>query len=136
MVKKDTKFKKGQSGNPKGRSKNSGKIANLRALLEPFAPELVAKAKELALDGDTVALRLCLERLVPAIKVKDDHLVIKGLKGDASLTEQGQAIIDSLAKGEVTPSEAASLMNSIASQARILEIEDLEKRVKALEGRQ
>ena len=41
------------------------RVAKLRKLLEPHASDLVTKAVELALAGDTMALRLCLERLLP-----------------------------------------------------------------------
>jgi hypothetical protein len=133
MPRSKTQWKKGQSGNPKGRANGTGKIAQLRALLEPHAEELVQKARDMAMDGDSTALRLCLERLVPAIKIKDEPVSIEGLKGDASLVEQGQAVIDALSVGEVSPGEAASVMQSIASQARIIEVDDLEKRVSELE---
>jgi len=131
---KDTKFKPGVSGNPAGRSKNSGKIAKLRALLDPHAEDLVEKVKSMALEGDTTALRLCLERLVPPIKIKDEPVSVTGLDGNKGLVEQGQAVIDALASSEITPSEAATLMQTVASQARILEVDELERRITALEN--
>ena len=133
MTGSKTRWKKGQSGNPKGRAKGSGKIAQLRAMLEPHAEELVQKARDMAMEGDSTALRLCLERLVPAIKIKDEPVSVDGLKGNASLVEQGQSVIDALSTGEISPGEATSVMQSIASQARIIEVDDLEKRVTKLE---
>jgi Family of unknown function (DUF5681) len=65
-------FRKGQSGNPAGRPKGiQDKRVNLRKLLEPHAEALVEKAVALALEGDTTALRLCLERLVPAYRAQE-----------------------------------------------------------------
>lgn len=133
MSKKDTRFKPGQSGNPNGRPKGASRIAELRQLLDPDAEALVNKAKELALAGDVTALRLCLERLVPVIKIKDEPIRIDGLDGAIGLTEQGQAVINALAAGEISPGEAVTVMQTIANQARILEIDDLEKRVSQLE---
>jgi polyhydroxyalkanoate synthesis regulator phasin len=40
-----------------------------------------------------------------------------------------------VANGEITPSEASSLMNAISSQARIIEVDELERRVSELENR-
>lgn len=133
---KGAKFQPGQSGNPKGRPPGTGKTAKLRALLEPDAPKLVQKARELALEGDTAALRLCIERLIPPLKTRDEAVTVNGLRGDQSLTEQGSAIVNALAAGQVTPSEAASLMQTVTAQARIIEIEDLAARIERLEKQQ
>ncbi len=135
MAKSSTSWKKGQTGNPGGKKKGTGKVSQLRALLDPHAEDLVNKAKNMALEGDMTALRLCLERLVPPIKIKDEPVTVEGLDGSKALVEQGQAIINALAKGEVTPSEAATLMQSVSSQTRIMEGDELERRITALESK-
>ena len=60
-------FEKGRSGNPTGRPRGSTNRATKSAavMLDGEAEALTRKAVELALAGDTVALRLCLERLLP-----------------------------------------------------------------------
>ena len=85
------------------------------------------------MGGDTTALRICLERLVPPVRIKDEPVIVKGLDKATSLVEQGQAVINALATGEVSPSEGATLMSSVANQARIIEIDEIEKRLAALE---
>ena len=73
MAKEKTQFKPGQSGNPKGRPPGrKGKNTAIRELLDPHKKDLVEKAVDLAMAGDTTALRLCLERLYPPIKATDD----------------------------------------------------------------
>ena len=134
MGKEKTQFKPGESGNPKGRPKGSNDLAKLRGLLTPSVPELVEKAKALALDGDVAALRLCLERVLPPLKAKDEPIEIEALKGSQRLTEQGAAVINAMANGEISPSEASLLMKAVSDQARIIEIDELEKRVVVLEG--
>jgi hypothetical protein len=60
-------FKKGVSGNPAGKppgSRNRTTLA-VQALLDGEAERLTRKCVELALQGDSTALRLCMERLVP-----------------------------------------------------------------------
>jgi len=63
-------WKPGQSGNPAGRPKGARSKTTLavEALLEGQAEALTQKAIEKALEGDGVALRLCLERIAPAAK--------------------------------------------------------------------
>lgn len=61
-----TVFKPGISGNPLGRPKGSlNKHTQLANLMEDHAEALISKTVELALCGDPVALRLCIERLIP-----------------------------------------------------------------------
>ncbi|WP_434108015.1 DUF5681 domain-containing protein [Paraburkholderia caffeinilytica] len=128
------RFKKGESGNPAGKPRGAkDKRTELRELLQPHAAKLVEKAVELALSGDTTALRICLERCMPAIKTKDAPISISGLTG--SLAEQGQAVLSAMAGGEITPDEANSVLAAIAAQVRIVEVDELEKRIAALEGR-
>lgn len=62
-------FQPGQSGNPNGRPKGIiDKRAELRGLLESHAEEIVEKLIENAKAGDSTALRLCVERLIPRVK--------------------------------------------------------------------
>ena len=125
-------FRKGESGNPQGRPKGlPDRRTKLRGLLEPHAQELVAKAVELAKAGDTTALRLCLECLIPPIKAKDEHVAVAGLTG--TLSQQGDAVLASMRKGRVTPDEAATVLQALAAQARITEFDDLEGRIRQLE---
>src|SRR4051812_32310521 len=59
-------FQPGQSGNPAGKPKGTRHRVTMLAelLLDREAEVLVRKAIELALADDTVALRLCMERIM------------------------------------------------------------------------
>ena len=127
------RFKPGQSGNPKGRpAGRPDKRTKLRGFLEPHAQELIEKAVELAKNGDTTAPRLCLERLIPPMKATDSPVKLDGVGG--TLSDQGAAIISAMGTGKITPDQAAKLLQTIAAQARVVEVDELEKRVSALEA--
>ena len=128
------KFKSGQSGNPAGKPIGAkDKRTALRGLLQPHATDLVAKAVELALAGDTTALRICIDRIIPTIKAKDSPVSLRGLTG--SLADQGRVVLEAMAAGELTPDEANAVMGTISAQVRIVEADELEKRIAALEER-
>lgn len=122
----------GESGNPAGRPQGSGTSAQLRSLLETKAPELMGKAIELALAGDTTALRICLERVVPALKAMDAPLDL-GQLGEGELTARGNAVLAALGNGGLTPEQAASAIRTLATYAEISVLGELEKRIAKLE---
>lgn len=129
---KRTSWNQGQSGNPKGRPRGiKDKRTALRALLEPYSGPLVQKTVALALEGDTTALRLCLERLIPPVKSKDEPVTLEDV--GSTLTEQGQGVLRSMLAGRITPDEAGALMQAISAQARVVQVEELNERVDALE---
>ena len=61
-------FTKGQSGNPAGKPKGARHRATLaaEALLDGEAEALTRKGIELALEGNIFALKICLDRILPA----------------------------------------------------------------------
>ena len=128
------RYKKGQSGNPVGRPRGiKDKRTSIRELLKPHAKDLIDNAVSLALDGNTIALRLCLDRLIPPLKQRDEPITLK-LTG-TTLTENGLSVINALSKGEITPSEANSFLQAIVAQTRITEMDEIEARLIKLEKR-
>ena len=103
----------------------------MRALLEPHAPDLIAKAVEMAKGGDATALRICLDRLIPPAKASDDPVSLPGL-GD-SLADNSRVVMGLLAEGELTPDEASSILQAMAGQVRVIEATEIEQRIFALE---
>ena len=85
-------FQPGQSGNPAGKPKGARNRATLaaEALLDGEATALTRKAIELALAGDSTALRLCLERLLPARKERLIEFSLPAIVGPGRCTGSHQ----------------------------------------------
>lgn len=129
-----SKYKKGQSGNPSGKPKGAkDKRTKVRQLLEPYSKELVEKAVQMARDGDTTALKLCLDRLMPPLKPIDSPLSVT-MQGD-TVTQKSESVINLLAKGELSPEQATKLLGAMSSHAHIKEMDEFENRLAEIERR-
>jgi len=130
-----SKFKSGQSGNPGGRPKGSLNKATLaaQALLDGEAEALTRKVVDLAKDGHPVALRLCLERLLPPRKDRPINFILPKIKGAEDLVKALGAILEAVAQGEITPGEGQTLTAMLDGYRKGLETADHEARITALE---
>ena len=126
------RWKKGESGNPLGRRPGTGKVAQLRENIAQHLPEIIEKLVIKAKDGDSQAARLLLERVLPPVKPIEQSVKIS-FPVDADLSTQGQSIIQAVADGTLAPSQGSSLLTSLGILARIKEMDELEKRLTALE---
>lgn len=72
-----------------------------------------------------------LDKCLPNLRPVDSPVQIQNV--GETITDQGAAILKAMAAGEITPSEATSLMQAISAQIRVVEADELEKRIKALE---
>ena len=126
-------FRKGQSGNPTGRPAGiRDRRVAMQDLLVPHAPELIAKVVEMAKAGDAAALRICLDRLIPPVKSKDDPVTLPGMTG--SPADNARRVVKAISDGDLTPEEGVSVLQVIANQVRIIEADEIERRVAALEA--
>lgn len=130
---KDTRFKPGQSGNPKGRPRLKITAADLRAKLANDLDLIIDSVVKAALQGDIQAARLVLERVIPAIKPSEQPVQVNMPTG-ATLTEQGRAVLASVAAGELAPTQGAALVAALGKLAQVAEVDELVRRVEALEG--
>ena len=128
-------FQKGQSGNPRGRPVGARHKATLaaEALLDGEAEALTRKAIEAALDGDSVAMRLCLESIFPVRRSRPVQFAIPPLKSAADAGAVMAAIVEAVNAGEISPDEAAELSRLLEIFVNVFEVSDLERRLRVLE---
>ena len=102
--------------------------------LEKDLPKLVAATKEIALRGDVAALRLLLERLIPTKKSESSLVFIENFDEAKTLSEKAILIVGAVADGMVPPDVGANLIAALGSTAKIIETDELMKRVEVLEN--
>jgi len=129
----DGTFKKGVSGNPAGKPRGARHKTTQAALnlLEGESEAITRKAIELALGGDVTALRLCLERIVPALKAVSPKMEIASSSN--TLTGQAQDFITAAANGDISADTATQMISALANVARIEEFENIKHRLESLE---
>ena len=130
-------FPPGVSGNPAGRLPGTRNRATMaaEALLDGEAEALTRRAVELALAGDGMALRLCLERIIPPRRGRPVQLGLPPVRGAADLGGTMAAITNAAGQGAITPGEAAELARVVEIFVRAVEASDFEKRLRQLEER-
>jgi hypothetical protein len=131
-------FVKGQSGNPAGKPKGARHATTMaaEALLDGEAETLTRKAIEVAIAGDGVALRLCLERILPARKSRRVEFHLPTLDTAADLPLAYSAVVAAMSAGELSPDEALIISNVFEGKRKALETVDHEARLAALEKQQ
>lgn len=134
----DTRFKKGQSGNPAGRGKGVGtRGARLKKALEDEADltAVVDKLKELALNGDMTAIKVWLDKVKPSVKPVSLSVEVPMPEG-SSLAEKSEIVTNAILSGGIPVDLGAQLSTVLMNHARIIESHVLEERIAALEEQQ
>ena len=125
-------FAAGNSGRPKG-SRNKVTVA-IESLLKGQAEALTQTAVKKALEGDSMALRLCMERIAPAPKDQPVSFSLPKMHNAMDASEAAGGLITAVSEGELTPIEATRVMGLIDSYRRTLELTEIEERLRALEN--
>ena len=130
-------FEKGRSGNPAGRPRGSRNRATreIQQLLDGESEALTRKVVELALEGNTSALKLCLDRLLAPRRDRTVPLELPPIEGAVGLAGTMAAIVAATGNGEISSAEAGRWARLVDIFLKALEMHDFEQRVEALEKR-
>ncbi|HXH00243.1 MAG TPA: DUF5681 domain-containing protein [Sphingomicrobium sp.] len=126
-------FEPGNPGRPTGARHKVTR--DVEELLASEHEALTRKAIEKALNGDTVALRLCLDRIAPARKDAPISMALPVVKSIADAVDASAAVMEAVALGDATPDEGGRVMALLTAHKGIMEAGDLEARITALEGK-
>jgi hypothetical protein len=138
--KQSGRFRPGVSGNPSGKPKGTRhKVTQLaEKLMQDDAENIVSAVLMAARNGDMTAARLVLDRIIPARRDNPVSFALPEIASAAEAASTLGAILNAVANGELTPSEADQISKLVDIYVRALEANDFEVRLKAIEkkGRQ
>jgi hypothetical protein len=126
-------------GNKLGRgrqrgSRNKATLA-LQEMLGQHAEALVKKCVVMAMQGDTTAMRLCIERLLAPRKQSPVKFKLPPITTIAELAQAQITMLETLSRGQLTPAEVETIGNLFENRRRMMETEDFAARLQALEQR-
>ena len=125
-------FQKGQSGNPAGRPRGSRNRATQLgySLLEKELAMVMNKVIELITAGNTAALKMYLDRIVP---IQRGSCELPPLAKAADSIAAMTAIAEAVANGELAPLEAASVTRVVEVFVKAFELHSFDERLTRLE---
>jgi hypothetical protein len=106
----------------------------MEALLEEGAEQLINKAMTMALAGDTAAMRLCLERILPVRRDRLVHLDLPPIGSAKEISGAMSTILKAIGEGQITPGEGEMIANILATQTNVFVAEELESRLEKVES--
>jgi hypothetical protein len=125
------RWRPGESGNPTGRRPGSGSVQKLRQAIEDSLPEIIKCLADKAKAGDVGAARLLLERVIPALKPVEAPQALQIDRDD--LSGQAKEIVALAASGAISVTQAAQLVAALGTVGKLIEVDELERRIQTLE---
>ena len=126
-----------QPGNKYGRGRPRGsrnKVTSVcQQTLDNHAEALTKKCLVLAFQGNPTAMRLCMERLMPARRQRTLQFKLPPLKTIDNVAAASEAVVNGVARGQLTPVEGQAFSGMLEGRRRTIETEELAQRIRALE---
>lgn len=126
-------FKKGQSGNPKGKPPGPTARSKFRDQVNAALPGIVANLVQQAQNGDMTAASLILNRCIPALRPTSDPTKLV-MPRNGSLSDQGERVLAAAMAGSLAPDEAKSLIDVLTAQSKLIEQSEIAQRLEAIES--
>lgn len=120
-------------GRPKGSRNKRSAVA--QEILDQHSDPLSRKCVAMALQGDTRAMALCMERILPALRDPWVHLRLPKLKQVKDVALGAKRVLEAIAQGELTPAAGEMISNLIENYRQTFEGQEMEARIAELEKR-
>jgi hypothetical protein len=120
----------------RGRPRGSRNKATLmaQALLDGHSEALIKKCLHMALTGDTAAMRLCIERVLPTRRELPVSVAPMRGRTAAEIAQTLDVLLKNVASGQLTPAQAQTMASILEQQRRVIETKEHEARLSALEA--
>lgn len=127
-------FKKGEiNGNGRPRGSKNKVTLEMEAILDKASKGIIDKAIELALQGDNISLKSCLDRLMPARKDRHIYVNVPEIKTLEDTTIVMGDVTNSVTCGEITPLEGQAIANIVEVYRKTIETNELMGRLHEVE---
>jgi hypothetical protein len=130
------RWKKGQSGNPKGRppGRPDARTKITRALMDEGL-EIARVVTEAAKEGDLQACSIVLARIAPTLKAQSERVAFD-FDATASVPQQIEAVLTAIAAGALAPDVGREIIAALGTLSDARAVADLEARIITLEAKQ
>jgi hypothetical protein len=115
---------------PKNRGRKPGSLNKVNALIREAAPDVVNAVIRKAKDGDITAASLLLARAVPPLKAVAPAVTVQGPV--QSMADLVRALLVAGVE-DSDPNAVSQLIRATVDATKVIEITELESRVKSLE---
>jgi hypothetical protein len=102
-------------------------------LLDGQAQALTQKAIDLASMGDIPALRICLDRILPARRDRPVTFSLPPIESAQDAAATISAVLAAVAAGDLTPADAGEISKLLETYVKVFEAAELVERVARLE---
>lgn len=127
-------FANGKSGNPRGRPPGSLNQTTIlaRTLLQGEAESLMRTVIDIALSGDMVALKICVDRLLPPCRSQSVNLRLPPIETPKDISQAYDFLWRSVGTGELSPDHLGRLLGLLDGKLRAIETTDLSQEIERI----
>jgi hypothetical protein len=118
-------------GRPKGSRNKRSALA--QEILDQYSDSLIKKCIAQGLAGDTRALGLCMERILPALREPGVRLKLPKLNHLDDVNLAKQRVLQAIATGNITPVEGETIASILENYGKTIEGQEMEERISQLE---
>jgi hypothetical protein len=119
-------------GRPRGSRNKAARVC--QDTLESLAEPLTKKCLALAFQGNPTAMRLCMERIMPARRQRALHFKLPSTKTLADVAEASESVLSDVARGKLTPAEGQTVSGMLDGRRHMIETQELDQRLRAVEA--